>query len=177
MNEEPPTDIQSPARLGRLIASALIVGALGLQALAGSGAHMKVLGLTRESAWPFIDYALFREAHYPGESLDTWLVRAQASSGAEVELSPLGVDWVMGVKVHHLTNALADGDREELLRWCKTYGEVSGDPLVSLELFETRYVLERDGFTQGESQSIGQLTLDPLPPTAEWPLQPGGKNE
>lgn len=161
----------------RLAISAVILAAISLQAATGSGALIKFFGVGRASAWPFIDYALFREAHYPGEMLTTWLIRAKARSGAEVELSPLGVDWVMGVKVHNLTNALVDGDRERVLRWCATYGEVSGDPLVSLELIETRFRLERDGFARLSSGSIGGLVLDPLPPVSEWPLSPARRQE
>jgi hypothetical protein len=144
------------ARRRRRAAELAAVSALGLQALAVSRLlctpeafepRFSVHCLCPPSAWPFLDYPMFKDVHRPGTELARWSVVARTREGREVLLRPEVPSE--RARADDAVAAMHAGDAKRALETFEGLSDV-----VRLELRREQLVLELDGFRVRSCETI-----------------------
>jgi hypothetical protein len=132
--------------VAKIFLSGVIAAVLGVQGIASTGAFVKMGWLERTDTWPFIDYALFREAYHGGDGVKTWKVQARGEASASIVLDPLTDPTIGHLDVRDLTSSLLQHDTRAAQAWCDGYRMETGVNLTRLQLIELEYRLDRTGF-------------------------------
>ena len=157
-----------PGRLKYRAVTALIVALLGLQMLTASRllCPPKVFsGLSGMRvccpplAWPFLDYPMFSEAHYAGESVEHFFATGTLADGTALQLQP--GDRRSRLEPRRVVAALIDGDEAALRRFAGEFRDEHGIRLVELRLQVEDLTLSRDGFVAGRRRTLSRVELAP----------------
>ena len=156
-----------PAAWSRRAASAAIAVLLGAQLLASS----RLLCLPRSIAeplvprvacapalWPFLDYAMFNEAHRPGEIVPRDTLVALRAGGGELRVGP-GLDRA-GELASELMDALPSGDAARIARLARELELLRGSAWTELRLEREELALTRAGFVSAGTRVLARSTRD-----------------
>lgn len=134
--------------IGRFLVSALVVGILSIQAVAG-------FVETGRWGWPLLAYPMYKWPHYEGERLNHDLVTYAVltdSSRVEVKRDDLGMDfWIYWYNVvQPIRHARLDLLKPVLQRYC---GKFDGR-VTKLQAEDLGIAIGRDGPVEGLPRQI-----------------------
>jgi hypothetical protein len=142
-----------------LIVSTIIAVVLALQVVATFDLFPRLLSRPSRTFWPFLDYPMYRRAHYEGDLIERYLVLGRRADGAEVEVTPgdLGLNfWKFRYEV---VGALRNGDRPRAAAFADMYRARHGTRLVALRLERHGDTLTRDGLRPAPPEQIAALSF------------------
>jgi len=110
--------------------------------------------------WPFLDYPMYSDAHYAGESIHRQRVVAILADSTEVAIVPndLGVDFWQFQNL--LNPAILRGDRARAENYRSIYEDRYGRRLVGFRLEDHPLVVENGGLTEGQPSVLGTLYFE-----------------
>jgi len=152
------------ATWGQAAVSAVILGVLGLQAVAASASVEKRL-------WPFMNYPMYRRVLYDGQLVNRFVVVGRQDDGREVVLAPLDGHenyWLFFRTFIRPVIALEDNSadaaaRRHVTAYCAAYREHYGRTLTDLRLENHPSRITRRGLQPAEPSVIGVLSVAPEP--------------
>lgn len=152
--------------MAAVLVSIAIVVILGLQTAASFGAVSRLTGRTSHWLWPFLDYPMYRWAHYAGEAVHREAVFATLEDGTEAPFRPddLGINfWQFHDGV---VAALRRADAAALAPYADLFRSRQGRHPTHLRLETSPLVLTRDGLVPAPKQVLGVVALGPEPDAA-----------
>jgi hypothetical protein len=139
-----------PAARAKILTSLVIGGVLLLQAQA-------VFPVRR--LWPFLDYPMYRTAHYAGESVPRYRVVGIAADGREVEMDPASLGLSFFKHLHGPVEALETGDAERFAIFADVFRERQGTTIVAARLENHPVVIDTSGTREGDLVVVTELRL------------------
>ncbi len=148
---------QTSVGAGKVLASLVIVGVLGLQGLAGFSGNWRFSSYY----WPFLSYPMYRFAHYVGDRIDVrFPVFFTLEDGRELEVFPedLGLDYWKFMR--NFKSAIQNEDAQMLDVYIREYQRRTGHRVVHLRLENYPLVLSSDGGRSAPSEVLKEITFD-----------------
>ncbi len=147
----------------RIAVSTVLVVVVGLQAASGSGVLFYGANLERSETWPFLDYGMFREAHFIGESEVSWGAEVTLESDERFVVTPFGPARWESAEPRDLMHAYREREDAAIKAWCDAVREETGQEVTGLDWFESSYLLKRDGFKVVNRRKLGSHPLPEAP--------------
>lgn len=134
------------------IASAFILACL----LAQAATSFTPLG---ERFWPFLNYHMYRKAHYEGEAVYQYALIGIAAEGDEVPIRPEDLNLTF-YKFHWgLVDAIRFNDLTELNKYVSWYETKFGRQLSAVRLENHPYKIVREGIVRAEPFVVKVVAL------------------
>jgi hypothetical protein len=147
--------------LGQAAASGILLAVLGLQAVAAFDLTAQVFGVRHRKGyyWPFLDYPMYKGAHYPGDEFPQHVVIGQFADGTEAPIGPeaLGLDFWKFEK--GLVRALNRGDAGAARPFAASYARRTGRRSVAFRLENHPWRLGAHGLERAPSRVLSVLPL------------------
>jgi hypothetical protein len=160
------------SRIYQVAVSIFVAIALILQAGLVARAAMGKIGGPR--FWPFINYAMYDDPHYEGETITAYyLIEGQRDDGTVVEISR----EALGMSIWHyvkMSRELKDG-RPEAVALLRQMYEGPGE-LTEIRVKTLPYVVTRTGRAEKESVVVRRIPL-PREPAAPRVAQDGSATD
>jgi len=137
-------DTNAPSRAARIVATLVIIFVLALQAQA-------VFPLRR--VWPFLDYPMYRTAHYAGEAVPRFHILVTTDSGATMEMDPASLGISFFKHLHGPVEAMQEGDHERFEEFVEIF-EARQEVAVASARLENRPVRLDESGTVSEEPPV-----------------------
>ena len=126
-------------------ASLVIVAVLLAQGVATFGAFEHL-------GWPFVDYPMYREARYAGQSINRFTVVGTLADGTDVRLTP--EDLHLSIFQYHggLMPAMVGRDVQEVRTYLEPYRAAASAPLIRVRLENDPVYVTASGGVPGPVQ-------------------------
>jgi hypothetical protein len=110
--------------------------------------------------WPFLDYPMYEDVHYPGEPIHRQMVVGILADSSEVAIVPddLGVDFWQFQNL--LGPAILEGDRPRAENYRNIYEDRYPHRLLGFRLEDHPLVIASGGLEEGEPTVLGSLYFE-----------------
>jgi hypothetical protein len=145
-------------KLALLLTSLFIITLLSLQTVATFGGIYSFI-------WPFVNYPMYKQAHYEGESVHIrYMVFGILEDSTEVPILPedLGLNfWKFdGIHGEGFVPAIRSGDEKRLNSYVQEYQKRKGKKLAGLRLEDQPFILSPKGAKPARLQTLQIIRLD-----------------
>ena len=150
-----PSTPPAPPRqvaLRQVLASLVIAGVLGFQGFA----VLEPLCFHRIKEegylWPFVDYPMYREARYAGQSINRFTVVGTLADGTDVRLTPETLHLTIFQYHGGLMPAMVGRDVQEVRTYLEPYRAAASAPLIRVRLENDPVYVTASGGVPGPVQ-------------------------
>lgn len=150
---------ESIGRLQIALVSAIILVPMALQTIASFAITFGPIERP-PFLWPFLDYPMYEDPHYAGESIHRQAVVAILADSSEVALAPrdLGVDFWQFQNL--LNPAILRGDRARAENYRLLYEGRYPHHVVGFRLEDHPLVVVNGGLEEGQPSVLGTLYFE-----------------
>jgi hypothetical protein len=127
------------------VVSVVIAVMLTLQFAATFDLYPRFVSRPSHLLWPFMNYPMYRGAHYEGAVLARYRVFGETADGSEVEVTPtdLGLNFRKFQDI--VVDALRRHDIARVAAFAELYRARLGTRLVAMRVEQHGHILTRDG--------------------------------
>jgi hypothetical protein len=139
--------------------SLVIAAVLVLQTAASFDIFPKLFSRPSYVLWPFMNYPMYRTAHYEGTVIARFHVLGQTAERVEVELTPedFGLNFRKFQDI--AIPAIRRRDVAQVAMFAEIYREKSGNRLVGIRVEQHGDILTRDGLRPAPPAELATVSL------------------
>jgi hypothetical protein len=141
------------------VVSLVIAVVLSLQLAATFDLFPRFLSRSTHLFWPFMNYPMYRAAHYEGSVIERYRVFGRAADGSEIEVTPddLGLNFRKFQDI--VVAALRSGDMPSVAAFAEIYRVRMGTRLVAMRLERHGHMLTLDGLQPTRPVRLAAVSL------------------
>jgi hypothetical protein len=143
------------------LVSAVIVAVLVLQAVATFDLFPRLLGRPSSYFWPFLDYPMYRRAHYEGETIEVYRVVGLLEGGGETVIEPADLGLSFWKFRDGFVWAIRQRDGARLAVYAEHYRARAGRRLAALRLERAGHRVTRAGIEAVAPETLLTVDLGP----------------
>lgn len=110
--------------------------------------------------WPFIDYTMYSKAHYPGDSINRYVLFGILKDSREVSISSFDLGLTFYQFINGLVPAMIKGETAKIQLYVQLYERNHGKSLVGLRLENHPIVLSRERSRPGAIQALKTIWVE-----------------
>lgn len=141
------------------VLSLVIAGMLTLQLTASFDLLPRLLSRPSHIFWPFMNYPMYRWAHYEGAVIERYRVFGRTAAGLDIELTPSDFGLNFRKFQDIVIAALRRGDTAGVAPYAEIYRLRSGRRLAAIRVERHGSVLTRDGLQSARPVQLPAVSV------------------
>ena len=117
--------------------------------------------------WPFLDYPMYKKAHYEGEAVNRYVVFGVFADASESRILPEDLDLDFWKFEYGPVQMLRRGDATALQPYAELYNARQNKKLVALRVEDHPLILSEEGVLTVAPLQLNSVSFEPVRPNGE----------